>query len=95
MPLLWEKLPTAIESEQEVGFPRRCSPLYRMWVPGGWLIRDDSPGAGGSRGPVLPASGPTQFIPDPNHEWQADAPAPQVAPAPMPRRGEMTLAKAR
>jgi len=73
MPLIWERIGTAVESEWEGGHPHPCNSLYRLKVPGGWLIRDETMRFEDGRATILPASGPTHFLPDPNHEWAVEA----------------------
>ncbi len=72
MPLIWERIPTALESEFAGGHPHPCNALYRLQVPGGWLIRDETVRIEEGGTIVLPASGPTHFIPDANHEWHVE-----------------------
>lgn len=70
MPLIWERVPTAVESEWEGGHPHPCNALYRLKVPGGWLLRDEVLHYDDGKSITLPASGPTLFIPDPDHAWE-------------------------
>lgn len=69
MPLIWEKIPTAVVTDVSGGRPHPCNALYRIKVPGGWLLRDETPSPIGEKSPPVPASGHTLFIPDPAHEW--------------------------
>ncbi len=78
MPLIWERIPTAVESEWPGGHPHPCNSIYRLHVPGGWLIRDEIIRFSEENATIHPAAGPTIFIPDPDHEWQVVVEPPRV-----------------